>query len=1074
MRFCLVLLVFLTLGGTVSVAPARATESVVLQLKWRHAFQFAGYYMAKELGYYAAAGLDVDMREATPDTDVIDEVVSGRAHFGVGMSSLLLARKAGKPVVVLGVIFQHSPQILVVRQEAPLQSVHGLDGKRLMLERHSEEILAYLKREGVPLEKLVRLPHTFDVWDLIEGRTDAISAYSTSEPYLLDNAGIPHVAYSPRLAGIDFYGDNLFTSERELRLGSGRIKAFRDASMRGWQYAMAHPEEAIAVILAKYAPQADRESLRFEASRMAPLVVADLVVPGYMNPGRWQHIADIYAEIGMLPPGFSLDGFLYAQADGHDTGRYYVYMGLALGVIVLIAGVLFYVVLINRREAQSKAQLALRTHELVLHNQILELISRGMQLPEVLHELALRVERLHPGSLCSILLMDENGLQLRHGAAPSLPDFYNQAIDGASIGDGVGSCGTAAFRGERVIVEDIEHHPYWVAFLDLARRAGLGSCWSQPFTNSEGRVLGTFAIYHHGPSTPSGAEIGVIEDYANLAKLAVERHLTQEALERSQAQYRLIAENSSDVIWLMDFATMKFIYISPSVERMRGWTPEEIMALPLSASMTRESAQRVESAMRENLARLKAGDSLARFAKTEIDQPCKDGRIIHTEVVTTLLFDDQGKPEQILGITRDITERKRVEAELDQYRQSLEEKVAERTSALSIAKEAAEAANLAKSTFLANMSHELRTPMNAIMGMTVLAMRRSHDEQQREQLAKVVRASDHLLAVINDILDISKIEAECLTLEHVPFRLGEVVDNVRSIVSGKAADKGIAFGVSVPPDISAMALLGDPMRLGQILINLVGNAVKFTSSGSVDLRVLSSGEEDGRVCLLFEVRDTGIGIADSDLGRLFNAFEQADSSTTRHYGGTGLGLAISQRLAALMGGRIEVRSTLGVGSTFSFTVCFALAPDVGVGGVAISAREAEAELISRFAGARLLLVEDEPINQEVAGELLRGVGLSVEVARDGVEAVELARNTQYDLVLMDMQMPNMNGVEATRQIRALPGWQEVPIVAMTANAFSEDRLRCIEAGMNDHVSKPVEPKALFVTLLKWLGNDLNC
>ena len=1070
MRFWQRLILSVLLASAMAGGAAHAAEAVTLQLKWRHAFQFAGYYMAKELGYYRAAGLDVEFREAAPGMDVVDEVVSGRANYGVGTSSLILDRKAGKPVVVLGVVFQHSPQVLVVRQGSALQSIHGLVGKRVMMEPHAEELVAYLKREGVPLERIELQPHSFDVQGLIDGKTDGASAYTTSEPYLLNKAGVAYVTYTPRSAGIDFYGDNLFTSERELRREGERTRAFREASMRGWEYAMAHPEKAIDLIVKQYAPQADREFLRFEAERMVPLLVTELVAPGYMNAGRWQHIADTYAEIGMLPRDFALNGFLHESGSNGDVRRFYGYLAVSLGIICLIGGVLFYVILVNRREAQSKTQLALRTKELVLHNQVLEMISRGAGLHEVLSELALRVEQLHPGCLCSVLLVDEAGQHLRQGAAPSLPDFYNAAVDGLGIGDCVGSCGTAAFRGERVIVEDIGKHPYWAPFVELAERAGLGACWSQPFKNRDGRVLGTFAIYHRAPSTPSDAEIGLIQDYASLAKLAVEREITEKALERSQAQYQLIAENSSDVIWLMDYRTMKFRYVSPSVERMRGWTPEEIMAQPWEAAMTPESVARVIQAMQDNLVRLKAGDMSARFSKAEVDQPCRDGRIIHTEIATTLLVDEQGRPNQILGITRDVTERKRTEEELEQYRLRLEQKVEERTAALSVAKEVAEAANRAKTTFLANMSHELRTPMNAIMGMTDLALRRATDERQRDQLKKVVGASDHLLAVINDILDISKIEADRLTLEKTPFRLGEVLENLRSMMSEKAAEKGLALLFDVPPELRGTSLSGDPMRLGQVLINLLGNAVKFTPAGAVNLDVLVVEEQNGSVFLRFEVRDTGIGIAVADQGRLFTAFEQADGSTTRQYGGTGLGLAISRRLAQLMGGDIGVRSKMGAGSTFWFTARFDRMLEAAPAVLHVPGGQAEADVLVRHRGARILLVEDEPINQEVARELLDSVGLRVDVADDGLEAVERMRHSGYDLILMDMQMPNMNGIDATRMIRTLPGGRDVPIVAMTANAFSEDRERCIEAGMNDHVGKPVEPDVLFRTLLKWLDS----
>ena len=1068
MRYSLALCLFLMLGLPASAASGQAAEAVSLQLKWRHAFQFAGYYMAKELGYYQAAGLDVDIRAAEPGTDVVGDVVSGRATYGVGTSSLVLERKAGQPVVVLGVVFQHSPQVLVARLDSPMQNIHAIAGKRLILEPNAEELLHYLKREGVPLDSLQLLPHSFSVQDLIDGKIDAASAYVTSEPYFLLKAQVDHLIFTPRSAGIDFYGDNLFTSTQEVQQHGARVRAFTAASMRGWEYAMAHPEAAIDLILAKYAPQAEREFLRFEAGQMAPLVAASLVAPGYMNSGRWQHIVDSYAEMGMLPRDFSLEGFLYTPDPGSDLRPFHTYLAIALLLIVLSSGLLFYVIRVNRREAVSKQQLAQRSRELELHNQVLKSISQGASLPAVLDELVRRVEELHPGCLCSILLIDAEGKHMHHGAGPSLPDFYNHAIDGLAIGDGVGSCGTAAYRGERVIVEDIQQHPYWAPYRELAARAGLGACWSQPFKDRDGRVLGTFGIYHPAPMTPTAAEITLIEDYASLACVAVERQRTEEALQQSQEQYRLIAENCRDAIWLLDYPSLQIIYMSPAVERMRGWTPEEVMAQPLSVTMTPASLQRVQGVLRSALQRLAEGDMTARYANIEIEQPCKDGRIISSEVSATLMLDARGQPWRILGITRDISERKRAEAELEHHRQQLERRVEERTAALSIAKEAAEAANRAKSTFLANMSHELRTPMNAILGMTDLALRRATDERQRDQLGKVVHASQHLLSVINDILDLSRIEAERLVLERTVFRLGEVLANLRGLVDEKAREKDLTLDIDIAPELAALPVSGDPLRLGQILLNLVGNAIKFTPAGSVRVSVTAADLAAKQLVLHFTVRDSGIGISAADRGRLFNAFVQADGSTTRRYGGSGLGLAISLRLARMMGGDITVDSTPGVGSTFCLTACLDKAETKGAAESASQSPAVDVALRARHAGRRILLVEDDPTNQEVARELLQTVGLVVEVADDGEAAVAMASRNHYDLILMDMLMPRLNGIDATRAIRVLPGGGQLPILAMTANAFNEDRQRCLDAGMNDHIAKPVQPSILFARVLHWL------
>lgn len=545
-----------------------------------------------------------------------------------------------------------------------------------------------------------------------------------------------------------------------------------------------------------------------------------------------------------------------------------------------------------------------------------------------------------------------------------------------------------------------------------------------------------------------------------------ERNQAEAALQASEAKYRELVENANAIILrLAPDGTVTFF--NEVAEKVFGYTTAEILGKPIIDTIV----PGIESSSQRDLPTMIRAilDDPQRYAENENENITRDGQRIWVRWANRVLLDQERQPIGLLCIGHDITKQHRLEMELAEHRNRLEDQVQVRTRELVAARHEAERLAKIKSEFLANMSHEIRTPMNGVLGFAQLGMRASEGRSKATAyFAKIIDSGRLLLGVINDILDYSKLEAGKLEIEATPFTLEPTLSELIELLSDQARDKGITLDYQRAGDLPQRCV-GDPLRLQQVLLNLLSNAVKFTERGYVRLSA-SLQQTAAGPCLSFSVRDSGIGMTTEQQSRLFNAFSQADSSTTRRFGGTGLGLAISKRLVQMMGGEISLESQPGVGSTFFVRLPYIAPPSDPAPPAPSSQPEGVHawECPPRLSGLKLLIAEDNAVNRMLLEDLLGDEGCHLILAEDGrqaVEAVQAAGRGAFDLVLMDVQMPKMNGLDATRALHALD--PDLPVVGQSGHALEAERQKALEAGMVEQLSKPLDPDRLVETVRKW-------
>jgi PAS domain S-box-containing protein len=673
------------------------------------------------------------------------------------------------------------------------------------------------------------------------------------------------------------------------------------------------------------------------------------------------------------------------------------------------------------------------------HYTLLKLLTSDAPLKNALHQLVNVIESVADGMLASIQLLTPDKLHLYEGVAPSLPDFYIKAIDGYAIGPDVGSCGAAAFTKQRVIVEDIAVHPNWVIIKELAAKADLRSCWSQPILQGD-NILGTFALYYKEPQRPEQWHIELIEDAAELAKVLIEKNISKQREEISSSIFE------STVMGILISSDKGVIeYTNPAFSRICGYSYEEMVGKSVSMLYPKHYEADFYQKIFKQV-------GVQGYWQGLVNSERKNGKSFVAEETISLSQEEDGTVRYIVTLI-DVTSSEKVLVKLGEKEQALEQ-------ALDSVQE--------KSLFLANMSHEIRTPLNGIIGIADLLIETELNEQQKKYLYTLNFSASTLLAVINDVLDISKANEGKIILEDIPFNLHEFVEMLLAPYRFQNK-KNVEITTVIDKAIPAW-LKGDPVRLHQIIGNLMSNAVKFTSEGYIQLSVFLVSAQADNVVIRFSVKDTGIGIAKDHLESIFNEFEQADLSTTRQYGGTGLGLSICKKLVQLFDGEIDLESEEGVGSTFCVTVGLGVSipPEHKVDSDGVNTS-------NNFAGMNVLLAEDNLINIQIISAMLSGFGIKFSVAKNGLDCVAMYKDEShaYDLLLLDCEMPVMDGYQAAKEIRAWEVENNLPritICAITAHALEQQVDKCLRAGMDYHLSKPITRRGLEATLLKVINH----
>lgn len=1025
------LMLFISNKAMLATTEAGIIHKVRLQLKWLHQFEFAGYYMAIEKGYYKEAGIEVELLEPKDSKSPIENVCEGNAEFGISASDVVTGRAQNKKVVVLASVFQQTPNILIAAKNSGINRARDINGKKIALESDAAEIIALLKNEGVTLSKDQVKPLGYEAKQLLNSEVDVISAYLTDEPFYLDSIGFQYNIISPQSGGIDFYGDVLFTTEQLIKTNPELVNSFRKASLLGWEYAMNHPYEAIYLTYNKYSKRHSINALQYEMMQTKKLIMPELIEIGYSNPGRWKDILLTYQDLKLVPEDQTIKGLLYSDYHKEDLNINWQLVGIFTIIISIITAIAWF---FYRSSVKLKTEMARRisaeTKLQELNTTLEDRINRRNDELKQINE-NLRLENEERARFEKLLEQTKDNYEI----------FFNSIGDPIFVYDLSGNivhCNTAA--GKRLEYSENELLGKTARFIHPAELGNETDIVVRNLVDKRTDVCRLPLITKSGEIFP--VETKVTHGTWNGQPVLFSIYKDLSILELSERKFASAFQSSTAMMAISKVSDGKYVDINQEFIEATEYSREELIDKTNS-----ELELFVDTKLRDTI--INQVDNGIAIRKIEVKFRSKSG-----VVKTGLLSADTiyvGKERCLLTVTMDITDRKTAEEQIIQ------------------AREEAENANFAKSEFLSRMSHELRTPMNAILGFAQLLEMGELNRAQRKGVDHILRGGKHLLDLINEVLDISRIESGRLSLSPEPVRLREVLAEMIDTVIPLAQSRKVKINLIDSPDNNSY-VKADRQRLKQVLLNLINNAIKYNRpEGNVKICTQIIEVPGNSLVTRISVTDTGLGIHKEDLSKLFNPFERIGAEQT-DIEGSGLGLAVVKRLMEAMKGKVGVESEVGTGSTFWIELPHT---ESQLKVIAHSVNSDNTEITSAKQTGTILYIEDNNSNIELIEQVLSSQRSDIRLISNanGQLAVPLSIEHKPDLILLDLNLPDIHGSEVIKLLQENSNTKEIPVVVISADAMPQQINKLLQSGAKKYLTKPLEINELLVTIDTYLASE---